>query len=253
MVSWRSSRNSAPDCRPAVRVAHRDHRAPGCRSRSAAGPSSALGNMQPSQQMCWNALRELARRRRAASSRRRARCRACRWDRSAGNGGRSCRASPSRSRWRRSARRGNRSSRAAARAVSFLQAASKTGLSLPVVILRAGCAPRGRCSPACRAACAPCRPGSPSVFGPVDHFQQLDHAASSHACRPSRFRPRRRAVRRCSRPRRRLRGRSAAISLVLPTGSLAHSSDSGRRIDAHDAIAAGCPVRAASWRCGRPS
>ena len=41
---------------PAVGVADLDHRARGCRSRFAACIITALGNMQPSQQMCWNVL-----------------------------------------------------------------------------------------------------------------------------------------------------------------------------------------------------
>ena len=42
---------------------------------------TAFGNMQPSQQMCSKLALDAARCRRAASSRRAGRCRACRWDR----------------------------------------------------------------------------------------------------------------------------------------------------------------------------
>ena len=54
---------------------------------------------------------------------------------------------------------------------------------------------RARCSPACTAACAPCPPGSPASWaGPP--FRAVRTICASYACRPSRSRLRRPAARR---------------------------------------------------------
>ena len=102
---------------PAVRVAHLDHRRAGWCSRFAAFSSMALGNMQPSQQMCLMPRLAASREPVAGGFRR---CRACRWDRRPGSGGRFCRGCRCRARCRRSGRRGNRSSRDASASVIFV-------------------------------------------------------------------------------------------------------------------------------------
>ena len=89
------------------------------RARCPASRMTALGNMQPSQQMCWKARRRCAVLVPHPHCRRLARCPFFRSDRGAGNGGRSCRAIPSPSLSRRFARCENRWSRGAARASCF--------------------------------------------------------------------------------------------------------------------------------------
>ena len=112
-----------------------------------------------------------------------------------GSGGRSCRASRSRGRcasfwatWK-SIVQGRRA------AVERLHRPRRTlARSLPVEVLRQDARPRGRCSPACRGACGPCRPGSrafaggrpvpaarPSVFQLCMPPQQISPSAASRS------------------------------------------------------------------------
>ena len=50
----------------------------------------------------------------------------------------------------------------------------------------AGCASSGRCSPWCRAACGPCRPGS-RAFRAVDRFEQIHHLLPTVHAAPADF------------------------------------------------------------------
>ncbi len=148
---------------------------PRSRSTFRASCITALGNMQPSQQM-W--------RQRLVSSPCCVaqpvagdfeRCRACR----CGSSGRqwrpvlSCEPVPwtVASFWAtwKSIVQGRRA------AVTCCSAASSLASSSPVEILPAGSRLPGRCSPACRAACGPCRPESRACCGAIDHFQKLHH------------------------------------------------------------------------------
>ena len=81
------------------------------------------------------------------------------------------------------------------------------GSRLSSRILRAGCDLPARCSPACRAACGPCRPGSRRCRDGRS-VRAAAPCVSNCACRPSRFLLRRRAARRNRRRCRRPRGTS---------------------------------------------
>ena len=97
----------------------------------------------------------------------------------------------------------------------------------------------------------------PSVFGRFDQLEQLDHCASSCACRPSRFRLRRRAARRSPRRRRTPGGtsrRSSSCCRPDPSPSRPGSRPSRcgrRRTGGCRARAASCAMRQALRTCVR--
>ena len=113
----------------------------------------------------------------------------------------------------------------------------------------AGCDPPARCSPACRAACAPCRPGSRRVFGRPDGLEQAQHLLPTVHAAPANLafgrQPFAEVLRQCRRPRRMSRRCvSCCLRGLAPNRARWPPNRCAPRRKA------GCRGRAASCRCG---
>ena len=85
-------------------------------------------------------------------------------------------------------------------------------------------------------------------------FPAAGPCAANCACRPSRFRPRRPAARRG--PRRSSQASRNVSAIRLRVGladrPAAQSADAAGRVDPHDAVGADAELAQPSWRCGSP-